>query len=580
MDQTRTLIALLLLVLIPDISLAQNVPVQAFSQRRAIVKLNAEAQFTTGKAGIIQTGQTSFDRILSTFGVVESTPLFPPNNADLQLRQALGMDRIYLLTLAQDSDIPAMVAQLEGDPAVEYAEPDYVGSATGVGAIDSVIPNDTYFNRQWGYRNTGTFPTGDTAKAGADIKAIFAWPITKGDSTIIVGVLDSGLKWDHPDISSRVWSNTDETAANNIDDDANGYKDDIRGWNFAYNTNDVKDDEGHGTNVATIIGAKANNSTGYAGLDWNCKIMPLKILDSNGYGYYSWWSSAMYYAANNGARVLNISAGGTSADAAMETALRYAFQHGCFIAASMANSNDSTKYYPAAYDTLVVAVGATDCQDRRATPFAWGGGSCYGSWIDVCAPGNKIYGLYHKNNTDYGWYWSGTSQASPMVAGLASLLLAQNSSRTPRQLCTIIRATADDRVGRASEDKTGFDVFHGFGRINCYRALTYGTSDIPDSPTQLPESFVLSASYPNPFNPTTTISYQLPAASFVTVKVFDAIGREAGTLVNETLERGLYTTTWDASTFASGVYFCRMQALHPSTKSSLFIATTRLVLLK
>jgi thermitase len=583
MTYTRIFLMLVVLVILPSLLLAQGNHVQAFSNRTAIVKFKAESKFVTGSAGTVQTGQTSIDRIFSSFGVVESRPMFPPENADLQLRQALGMDRIYVLSLTQSSDISAMVAQLAQDPAVEYATPDYVGSAAGVELIDSVIPNDTYFNRQWGFRNTGAFPTGDTAKAGADIKAIYAWAITKGDTSIIVGVLDSGVKWDHPDFGGRIWVNKGEIAGNGIDDDANGYKDDVRGWNFAYNNNNVMDDEGHGTNVASIIGAKANNSKGYAGLDWYCRIMPLKILDSNGNGYYSWWSSAMYYAANNGARVLNISAGGTSSDQTMETALRYAYQKGCFIVASMANSNDSTKYYPAAYDTLVVAVGATDCQDRRVNKFAWsppGGGSCYGSWIDVCAPGNKIYGVYNKDTTSYGWYWSGTSQASPMVAGLASLLLAQDHTRTPRQLCNIIRATADDQVGRPSEDKKGFDVFHGFGRINCYKALTYNPNDVPHLSLQPPGSFALYGNYPNPFNPSTSISYQLSATSVVSLKIFDAIGREVATLVHGTKPPGQHIASWDARGYSSGVYFCRLQALHPSTGAPLFAATTKLVLLK
>jgi thermitase len=573
MSYTRTFLMLVVLVILPSLLHAKGKHVQAFSDRTAIVKLIAESHFVTGSSGAVQTGQTSLDRIFSTFGVVESRPMFPPENADLQLRQALGMDRIYVLSLSQTSDISSMVAQLAQDPAVEYATPDYLGSAAGVELVDSVIPNDTYFNRQWGFRNTGMFPTGDTAKAGADIKAIYAWAITKGDSSIIVGVLDSGVKWDHPEFSGRIWVNKGEIAGNGVDDDANGYKDDVRGWNFAYNNNNVMDDEGHGTNVATIIGAKANNSKGYAGLDWYCKIMPLKILDSTGSGYYSWWSSAMYYAANNGARVLNISAGGTSSDQTMETALRYAFQKGCFIAASMANSNDSTKYYPAAYDTLVVAVGATDCQDRRATPFAWGGGSCYGSWIDVCAPGNKIYGLYNKDTTSYGWYWSGTSQASPMVAGLASLLLAQDHTRTPRQLCTIIRATADDQVGRPSEDKKGFDVFHGFGRINCYKALTYNPNDVPRPPLQSPSSFALYGNYPNPFNPVTNIQFSIVNRQLTIMKVYDALGREVATLVNEVKEPGTYTVRFDGSHLASGIYFYKLAA-------GRFLKTRKMILMR
>ncbi len=569
------------LLILPG-SLRPQIPPPVFSATDVIVRMTSEQKFLPGSGGTLETGNPAIDLILYDFHVVQAETLFRAEGANLVLRESLGMNRIYVLTSDRPVDILTMVSRLMLEPAVEMAEPDYLGQETGFSASDSTVPNDTYFGRQWGFRNTGTFPASDSAKAGADIKAILAWPITTGDSTIVVAFLDSGVKYDHPEFSGRIWSNKGEAPGNGMDDDGNGYVDDMRGWNFAYGNSNVKDDEGHGTNVASIIGAKANNSSGYAGLDGNCKLMPLKVLDSTGWGKYTWWSSGLYYAANKGAKVINMSMGGSTASSTLETAVRYAFNSGCFIAASMGNSNDSTRYYPAGYDTLVVAVGATDCRDRRVITFAWtspGGASTYGSWIDVCAPGNKIYGLNHKSDTDFSWYWSGTSQASPMVAGLAALLLAQDKSRTPRQLCSIIRATADDQVGRAGEDTKGFDVFHGFGRINCFAALTFHAVSTDESPS-LPAGFALLPCYPNPFNPTTVVSFQLPVASMVKLVVYDILGREVTQLVNGVLPPGAHTVRWDAARCASGVYFCRLEASNPHENRLLFTDATKLVLVR
>lgn len=456
---------------------------------------------------------------------------------------------------------------------VEYAEPDYIGKGAGVAGVDSVVPNDTYFNRQWAFKNTGSNLSQGSGKAGADIKAVLAWSICKGDSNVIVAGLDSGLKTDHPDIADRVWVNKKEIAGNGIDDDQNGYIDDVHGWNFAYNNNNVSDDYGHGTNTASIIAAKSNDGLGYAGLDWACRIMPLKELDSTDEGYYSWWASALYYAANNGARVINMSEGGGSNSQTLETAIDYAYGQGCFIAAAMMNTDDSTQYYPAAYHDHVVAVGATDSYDNRCSPFFWGGGSNYGSWIDVVAPGNIIYGLNNASNTDYSWYWGGTSQATPMVCGLASLLLAQDSSRTPVALRNIIRATSDDTVGLSSEDTPGFDVYYGYGRINCYRALLYSIVGIQSSKNAAPAFCTLDQNYPNPFNPTTTINYRLSDDGFVSLKVYDILGREVTALIEGRQTAGNHSSTFKANSLPSGVYFCRLNV-------GTFSETRKLVLLK
>ncbi|MGH2575256.1 MAG: S8 family serine peptidase, partial [Ignavibacteria bacterium] len=306
---------------------------------------------------------------------------------------------------------------------------------------------------------------------GADINAVKGWEITTGSGDVIIGVLDSGVKLNHPDLSDRIWINTKETK-NGKDDDGNGYTDDIYGWNFAYENSNVNDDGGHGTNIGGTIGASTNNSIGYAGLDQKCKLMICKNLDNDNLGEYSWWATSLYYASNNGAKVINMSEGGYDYSKTLQTAIDYAHTLGSLIVASMMNKNNGDNYYPASLKN-VLAVGATDTDDSRCKQFTWGGGSNWGKHIAVVAPGNRIYGLDYRNNNDYNVYWSGTSQATAYVTGIASLLLSQSLNRTNSDLKEIIVSTAKDQVGDSREDKPGWDEYHGFGRVDVYEALNF-----------------------------------------------------------------------------------------------------------
>jgi subtilisin family serine protease len=338
--------------------------------------------------------------------------------------------------------------------------------------VENILPNDPLLNREYAVLNDGSFTKGK-ATPFADIQLAEAWQVEKGDSNVTVAVLDGGIQMNNPDFKGRIWTNKKEIPGNGIDDDHNGYVDDVNGWNFSDRDNDLTDRLGHGTNVASIIGADANNGIGYAGVDWNCKIMPLKVVDDQGHGDYGDWADAVYYAVNNGARVINMSLGGAAPSRKLKNAIEYAYQHNVVVVAAMMNTNSDTKYYPAAYPH-VIAVGATGPDDNRATPFSWSAssGSNYGSNICVVAPGAFIYGP-SPDGKDYDVCWSGTSQATPYVSGLASLLIAQDPSRTPDQIKKIIEATADDQVGNPAEDTKGWDEFYGYGRINAYKALTY-----------------------------------------------------------------------------------------------------------
>ena len=383
--------------------------------------------------------------------------------------------------------------------AFEVVEADGIGRGHGAagsaraaraavpnGMASTADPDDLFFTRQYGLKNTGTRAfDGIQGKAGADIEAVEAWGIEPGSDSIIVGVLDGGLNVKHPDIAARVWINAGEIPGNGKDDDANGYIDDVNGWAFANNEEDeglpgaadVYDGLGHGTNVAGIIGAIGGNEIGVAGVA-RCRIMPVKVLNDSNWGYYSWWAAGIRYAVDNGARVINLSLGGENGNvASLRSAVEYALAHNVALVASMGNERRALAQYPAAFPG-VIAVGATGPDDLWVRSFPWDNtdtkGSNFGTHISVCAPGNIIYGLHNSSNGNYDSYWSGTSQAAPHVAGVCALLLAQNPTRKPADLKRLVEAGAEDQVGDASLDTPGFDTHYGFGRLNALRSLRAG----------------------------------------------------------------------------------------------------------
>ena len=396
-----------------------------------------------------------------------------------------------LLSLPFDQDPQELLVFLSICKQVSMVEMDDYGSTDGK---QRVVPSDPDYTMQWALDNNGTFSL-SPATAGADISMEQAWEIEQGDSSILVAVIDSGNKMDHPDFAGRLWTNYNEIPSNDLDDDSNGFVDDVQGWDFAYTDNLPADDMGHGTNVAGIIGLAANNGSGLAGVDWNCKLMILKGLNAANFGYYSWWASAIYYAVDNGANVINMSLAGNASSGILQSAITEAVNNGVTVVASMGNTNTSTKRYPAGCNG-VIAVGATDPDDSRSQPFFWGAssGSNYGTHISVVAPGNFIYGADFASDTNYSLYWGGTSQAAPHVSGVAALLLAQDPGRSPSDIKLILEETAEDMVGPISEDVPGFDAYFGHGRINAYEALSYGNVGIQTLGKE-PYAFAV---FPNP----------------------------------------------------------------------------------
>ncbi len=448
--------------------------------------------------------------------------------------------RTYVLTFDTAKDIPALVRQYTATGLFRYVEPDYIGKAHGV----AFTPNDTYYyNVQWQHYNDGTFNYAPST-ADADMDTDWAWEITQGSPGITVAILDSGLKLDHPEFYGRLWINPNE-AEDNTDTDGNGYIDDVLGgWDFEDDDNAPWDGNGHGTNVTGIALATGNNGIGYAGVNWNSKIMVCRILDNNGYGDYIAWVDAIYYAVDNGADVINISAGGTAASTLLLDAVNYASAHDVPIVASAGNSNTGIEY-PAKY-IYCIAVGSTDPDDTRSAPFFWSAssGSNYGPQMDFVAPGNYIFGPSHLSNTNYDYYWGGTSQAAPQVTGVISLLLSIDPSLDVEQIMTILQDSSEDQVGDAL-DTPGWDQYYGYGRINAFQAVTHesiiGT-------TQFTQNTEIKL-YPNPVSGTLHFTGN-ELSKLSTVRVSNTLGQE--------ILRMPYKDEIDLSHLHPGVYFIHL----------------------
>jgi subtilisin family serine protease len=436
---------------------------------RVIVKLaplGVEAQRIT----LGNSGRTQFDQTLAGFGVNDIKQVFPPlppSHRLSALARASRLQDYVLLRVPTGIDPDALRQHLETLSDVVSVEFDAVVRICET----KIAPNDLYYlTHQYPLRNTGTQPPADPGVAGADIDMEAAWSYTTGDSNVIIAIVDTGIDWDHPDLKNKLWVNTDEVEGE-ADTDHNGYPGDIMGWNFAGGDFVSDDDHSHGSHVAGIAGAETNNGIGIAGMNWNCRLMAVKVLNSLGSGSAENVAAGIYYASNNGANVINLSLGSYQNSGFEAAAISYAVAAGVTVCAAMGNDNTGAPHYPAALPN-VIAVGGTDSDDRRALPFCFSptSGSNYGPAIDVCAPGDWVWSTVPVEDGSYA-YKCGTSMATPHVAGLAALVKALRPSFTPAQVQDIIQQAAEDQVGRPAEDTPGFDVYHGWGRVNARATL-------------------------------------------------------------------------------------------------------------
>ena len=380
-------------------------------------------------------------------------------------------------------------ATLAKHPKVKFVEDNFMATAV-------TVPDDSIYSSQWHLPK---------------ISAPLGWDISTGTTTVSIAVIDSGVDPTHPDLAAKL----------------------IPGYNFvAYNT-DTHDVAGHGTAVAGSAGALGDNGLGVAGVAWHNPIMPLVVLDSSGSGSYSAISSAITWAADRGAKVINLSLAGPYASSTLQDAVNYAWGKGVVIIAAAANEATSTPYYPAACDN-VVAVSASDTYDKLASF------SNYGAWIDVAAPGVTIYST--NNGGGYG-AWNGTSFSSPITAGMAALIWSVNPLLSNSEVVDILKQGTDD-LGAP-----GFDTSFGFGRINLYKGLTLALGYAPAPDTEPPVSAITAPAAGVTLS--SQVGILVSASDNVAVSRVDFFVDGALLGSDQTVP---YSVDWDAAQAADGWY--------------------------
>lgn len=438
---------------------------------------------------------SSLSKKMLAFGMRSSRAVFP--NKTFETNSDLG--RIVVMEYDSGADPFFVASKIKNDKDVEWTEPKFVYEIF-------YTPNDpSYPAQQYGLTK---------------IQADLAWDISKGDTNVIIGIVDTGVDWDHPDLSANIWRNWDEIPGNGIDDDGNGFIDDIRGWDFGGLTgtpdNDPMEDRSdHGTHVAGTSSAVTDNGVGVASIGFNSKIMAVKTTRddyrSSAGPYIVYGYEGITYAADNGCQVINCSWGGGGYSMFAQTVVDYALSKGSLVVAAAGNDNSIEKFYPAAYNG-VFSVASTTSTDTRSSF------SNYGRYIDVSAPGSDIYDTWQ--NDTYKTL-NGTSMASPLVAGLAALTVAQFPSYNPIQIGEQIRVNSDN----INSINLIYTDLLGYGRINAYKTLSNISSksvravevtfsdEFPggndDGIFQPNETISVGVEFINYLNPTTSLSIDL-----------------------------------------------------------------------
>ncbi|HEX9758433.1 MAG TPA: S8 family serine peptidase [Nitrospiria bacterium] len=375
------------------------------------------------------------------------------DEADTEVLSTISGLKVERVRSKKGETVEELMNRYRQNPFVEYVEPN------GLFQIQ-LTPNDTRFSELYGMHNTGQ--TGGTVDA--DIDTPEAWDIQTGTGTIIVADIDTGVDYNHSDLAANMWTNSGEIPNNGIDDDGNGFVDDYRGWDFVSNDNNPMDDHGHGTHTSGTVAAVGNNGIGVAGVTWNAQIMPVKFLNASGGGTFAAGAAAIIYAADMGAHISSNSWGcGPSSGCfsqVVEDAIAYANTKGMLFIVAAGNSNnnnDGTIFYPCtANQPNVICVAATDHNDQKA------GFSNYGATtVDLGAPG--VNTLSTTPNNTYSVF-SGTSMATPHVAGAAALLLSHSPSLTVDQVRSALFNHVDLIPSMAGRTVTG-------GRLNVDKAI-------------------------------------------------------------------------------------------------------------
>ena len=388
-----------------------------------------------------------------------SMRMFGNTLSSMQLKTEKSFDKLGLSIVSapnkSNDEVADLVNQLNSLPEVTYAEPDYLVSI-------NALPDDAMFDQQWALNNEGQ--TG--GYVDVDIDAPESWDRYTDGSNVVVAVIDTGVKYDHEDLANNMWVNEGEIPGNGVDDDQNGYIDDVYGYDFVSNDGDPMDDNQHGTHCAGIIGADTNNGIGIAGTAHNAQIMAVKFLSASGSGSTSAAIQSVLYAVDNGATILSNSWGGGGFSQALMDAIQYAHDRDVMFIAAAGNSSrntDASPNYPSGYDVAnVISVASTTHIDSRSSFSNYGA-----TTVDLGAPGSDILSTIHT-----GGYasLSGTSMATPYVSGAAVLIRSNFPHLSSQDVKEILMSTIDPIPALDGLTVTG-------GRLNVEAALNEASSN-------------------------------------------------------------------------------------------------------
>lgn len=377
--------------------------------------------------------------------------------SDRLTRDGHELSNFGVIKLKEGEKLKDRLKELREDPSIKRAAPNYRRD------VLEITPNDTDLDTQYSVDLDAT----------SNIQVAQAWTVTKGSKQVILAVIDTGVYLDHEDLKGKIWTNPDEIADNGKDDDGNGYIDDIHGWDFVHDNNnpnpeicsgDNNDGITHGTHVAGIAAAKTNNETGMAGVGWKTKIMALQVSECDGTMSDADIAQAIEYATMMNVDVVNMSLGGFGESSVLEAVVADAIDADVTVVAAAGNNGinvDRFTFQPACIDG-VITVAATDENDQPAS-FSNFGEKC----VEVAAPGVNIYSTVFYDETDPNFQlkydsYSGTSMATPIVAGLASLLKAQEKTLSPAEVSEVLTSSAKD---------VGSSPAYGDGRVDALAAM-------------------------------------------------------------------------------------------------------------
>lgn len=430
----------------------------------------------------------------------------------------------YFLLKSNEKSTAALVNQLESLPEVQFAEPNYIYSING---FESSAPVDPMYGKLWGLKNTGSNEpdrnggmSTTQGKATADVDAEKAWTLTKGSRKVVVAVIDTGIDYTHPDLKNNLWVNEGEIPGNNIDDDGNGYVDDIHGWNAEKDNGNPMDGNAHGTHCAGTIGAEHNNGVGVAGVMSEVKLMAVKFLTDSGSGNLADAVEAIDYATKMNVDIMSNSWGGGGFSQALADSIKAAQDKGIVFVAAAGNdgaNNDSRASYPANYQfDNVISVASHTAQDTLSSFSNFGRRT-----VHVAAPGSNILSTVPKGEYKV---FSGTSMATPHVSGVIGLLLSETGRLPVLEVRERLMATTVPVASYRRTTQAG-------GRVSAYNLLTdtriprTGPDENAWKVESLAEAFETLHPYKN--NSKISKTYSFPGAKYVKL-VIEKLDTEAG----------------------------------------------------